>query len=283
MEVPLVLQFIDFSVTSTTLYTPCIRSDLPEDIRVSPLSVVLKPTGRARIINDLSWPRVANPKTCSPTPISINASINMDNYRVKMANLNDLLMMIDNTDGECWASKIDWADAFKHIAIHPDDIKLQVFSFGGKYFADLTAIFGCSSSPAIFDSAAELILQLSCWMASLHRNTIAKVLDDCICINKKDLVDKWSRSYLSVCSRVGVKLAPLDNIKAFLSSQSGTLLGVDFNFVEKTWTMDVLKINKILYILFDILENQFISESKLETLCGKLTHYMVILGGQYER
>ena len=207
----------------------------------------------------------------------------MDNYTVKMATLTDLLRMINNTDGVCYAAKIDWADAFKHISIHPNDIGLQVFSFGGKYFVDLTAIFGCSSSPAIFDSAAESILQLSCWSTSLDRNAVAKVLDDCICINTKEVVEKWSKSYLSVCKKVGVRLAPLDNVKAFLCSQTGTLLGVDFDFTKKTWTMDVLKINKILYILFDILHNSFISESKLETLCGKLTHYMVILGGQHER
>ena len=40
---------------------PLNREDLPDDIRISPLSTVLKPTGRAWIIEDLSHSRVKNP------------------------------------------------------------------------------------------------------------------------------------------------------------------------------------------------------------------------------
>ena len=200
-----------------------------------------------------------------------------------MAGIGDLLRMVEQVSGEIFAAKIDWADAFKHVAIHPDNLHLQIFSFGGKYFMEKSAIFGCSSSPAIFDTPVELVLQLSCFNASLHQNTVAKILDDCICIGDRKTVDLWSNSYLSICGKVGVKLADLDGIKAFLASRSGTLLGVDFDFVDQKWTMDKLKINKILYLLFDLLCHPHTSELKLETLCGKLTHYMIILGGKYER
>ena len=48
---------------------PLNREDLPEEIRVSPLSMVLKPTGQARIIEDLSNPRVKDPDLFGSEPL----------------------------------------------------------------------------------------------------------------------------------------------------------------------------------------------------------------------
>lgn len=174
-------------------------------------------------------------------------------------------------------------DAYKHVHIHPEDLALQVISFGGKFFVDKAATFGCSSSPHVYDVPAELVLRLSCFAASIPRNLIAKQLDDCICINRKELVDKWCKSYQQTCEKLGVKLAPLDNVKAFAASTSGTLLGVQFDFIEGTWTIAEDKMRKILFLLHDVVDNDTISESKLEKLVGKLTHYFPILGGKHER
>ena len=127
------------------------------------------------------------------------------------------------------------------------------------------------------------MLVLACFVAAVLREMIARQLDDCLAVGPRALVDKWCQSYQQVCSYLGVRLAPLDGTKAFSSTQRGTLLGVDFDLDQKVWSLSVEKTNKILYLLHDVISADWITEAKLQKLIGKLTHYMVLFSGRYER
>ena len=120
-------------------------------------------------------------------------------------------------------------------------------------------------------------------MAAILREMIARQLDDSLAIGPKNLVDKWCQTYQEVCAYLGIRLAPLDGSKAFASTQHGTMLGVDFNLVDKVWSLSVEKTNKILVLLHDVVSADWITEAKLQKLVGKLTHYMVLFEGRYER
>jgi hypothetical protein len=57
--------------------------------------------------------------------------------------------------------KADWSDDYKRIAVHGQDVKLQWFSWLGKYFAELFLVFGTASSVGNFDRpAAKLVLRI---------------------------------------------------------------------------------------------------------------------------
>ena len=57
---------------------------------------------------DLSWPRHSAPNIDGPTPISVNASIDKTLFPVTMVTLYDLLTLVENTDGQPFAAKLDW-------------------------------------------------------------------------------------------------------------------------------------------------------------------------------
>ena len=56
--------------------------------------------------------------------------------------------------------KLDWASAYKHIAVRPEDIDLQFFSWLGMDFVELCLVFGCRSSAGLYDRLAKVVLQI---------------------------------------------------------------------------------------------------------------------------
>jgi hypothetical protein len=56
--------------------------------------------------------------------------------------------------------KVDWAAAYKHIAVREDDIKLQYFHWLGMDFIELMLIFGGASSAGLYDRLAKTVLDI---------------------------------------------------------------------------------------------------------------------------
>jgi len=126
---------------------PLDREELPANIKVSPMSCALKPNGSARVCVNMSWPHLVAPDLEGSVPCSQNAGVDIEQYPTKMVTSRDLLMRIVSVGPSVYMAKIDWADAYKHLHIRPEDLCLQVISFGGKYFVEKALTFGCSSSP----------------------------------------------------------------------------------------------------------------------------------------
>ena len=99
------------------------------------------------MIVDLSWPYVDNPDVDGVEPISVNAGIDMTNYPTCMTSIEAVLELINGSGTSSYLVKQDWADAYKHIHVLPDDVWLQAISVGGRIFLDRSLTFGCSSSP----------------------------------------------------------------------------------------------------------------------------------------
>ena len=51
----------------------------------------------------------------------------------------------------CFFSKQDWSDAYKHIIVRTGDLRLKCVGFLGKIFCKGSLTFGASSSLSIFD------------------------------------------------------------------------------------------------------------------------------------
>ncbi len=68
----------------------------------------MKPNGTARIILNLSAPKGR----------SVNDGINSDEW----------LEVLDRGGKNATMTKINWAAAYKHIAVRPEDVKLQYFN-----------------------------------------------------------------------------------------------------------------------------------------------------------
>ena len=269
---------------SKTVCGPLLRHELPETIRCSPMSVELKPNGKARIICDLSWPHVPEPDINGTTPISINDGINKSDFPVNMVTANDLLRLAFKAGFPAKCSKCDWNDAYKHVHVRGEDVHLQVVYIGGRYFVERGLTFGARSSPCLYDEPAEICLELSCLVAAVLRDSIAKQLDDCIIISSESDVQRWYVAYRETCSKLGVSLASEeDKDKSFPPSDSGVLLGIYFDFAAWTWSVPKIKSDKILILLFDVVNSDTITNKLVEKLAGKLCHYAPVFGAMWER
>lgn len=113
---------------SKTVIGPLRREEAPPGLRISPMSVEIKPNGRARVIIDMSWPHLDDPQLDSQDPISVNSSIRKEDYPAFMVTSQDVLELLFLAGWKCFLSKCDWNDAYKHCSIRAEDVHLQVIN-----------------------------------------------------------------------------------------------------------------------------------------------------------
>ena len=76
--------------------------------------------------------------------------------------------------------KLDWNQAYKHIAVRQEDHNLQVFQFGGPLFGELMLTFGGASSAGIYDDMAKLVKDLAILASGVDDRMVNQVLDDVV-------------------------------------------------------------------------------------------------------
>ena len=75
----------------------------------------------------------------------------------QMATTPDFCSSLMRAGSPAQACKLDWAQAYKHIAVRREDHELKVFKFGGRLFGEVMLTFGGTSSAGINDDAAKLL------------------------------------------------------------------------------------------------------------------------------
>ena len=264
---------------------PLLPSELPELVRVSPMGAVDKPNGRVRITLDLSWPHEDRDPLSEEIPCSPNASVNKDLYPVRMVNTPAIVRAVWREGLRSLLAKVDWADAYKHFPVHLDDVGLQVMKFGGRYFLDRGLSFGGTTSPSLYDDPAELILDLACHMVGQQRWEAAeRMLDDVLPIGQKEKVMELYRTYRELCEHIGVRLASeAEPDKAFAPTKKGVMLGILYDIDAFSWSIAENKAEAIMGLLFQVKEDETVTNSNLEILVGKMNHYMHLFEAKWER
>ena len=74
--------------------------------------------------------------------------------------------------------KMDWADAYKHVHVREEDVRLQWFSWLGMNFAEVCLVFGAVSSVGIYDRAAKVVLDLVLRLSGFPAKMVCQHLDD---------------------------------------------------------------------------------------------------------
>jgi hypothetical protein len=77
-----------------------------------------------------------------------------------MSSTKKWLEVLDKAGRGAEMVKIDWASAYKHVAVRRQDIELQFFHWLGKDFVELCLVFGGRSSAGIYDRLAKLVLKV---------------------------------------------------------------------------------------------------------------------------
>ena len=210
-------------------YGPLDEDEVPwDDYTVNPITVKIKPNGKARICIDMSSPH-PNASATTETPSSVNSGINAEEFPASMSSTKTFCesLMKAGCPGEF--CKIDWNQAYKNIPVREQDHKLQIFSFGGKFFGEVRLTFGCTSSAGHFDDTAKLIKRLAEKASGINPNMVNQVLDNVVACGAKGdgSVGKFYKVYREICKEVGVSLADeADPDKAFNVSKQGKVLGI---------------------------------------------------------
>jgi hypothetical protein len=245
---------------------PFDPADRPHDAKVNGFMCRIKPNGTARIILNMSAPKGQ----------SVNDGINADKFPTSMSSTSKWLEVLDRAGKNATMAKIDWAAAYKHVAVRKDDIPIQFFHWLGKDFIELMLIFGGASSAGIYDRLAKTVLDFVLRYARFSPDMAIQYLDD-VCAAAPagcTSLSEFEAAYRAIAADVGVKLAPTtDPEKAFCGATAGVIIGVKYDTNTWTWSIPEEKLARVLAQLQSGLTQETLPQHEMWSLVGRVLHY----------
>lgn len=282
-----------------------IRGPLTKDevselgtIKVIPMDTRPKPNGSSRIIINMSNPhaKIYDPELKSKREARVGDGVALSpNMGLSQWKEFEPCLMSTNEDFRfalyaCgWKArfcKSDWAHAYKHVPVRREDWAMQCLKFGGRYFVETALTFGGGNSPSIYRMVASYVKEVAELAVGFDPSNNVMVLDDLCSVgsNEDEVLDKFFWTYRSMAKRMGVELAPLDDPgKAFSPCMQGEILGLEYDSVKWTWGLPCDKARRLLALLWKVLLNRGAESKVMLTLLGRLNHYMMVVGGRYQR
>ena len=171
-------------------------------------------------------------------------------------------------------SKFDSQDAYKLIPAAVKDLRIQGFSWLGKFFTENKQIFGARTSVANYDMLGNLVRTLALTRSEIPSELVHRHLDDIplVAPANKDWCQSFSKEYEIICRNINIKLA--ENCpkleKAFVNSTRGKVLGIIFNTTNLSWELPEDKRTKCLQKIHDALYGERVSLLQMQKLMGYL-------------
>lgn len=245
------------------VYGPVPLEEVPVSAKFSGLMTRPKPNGSVRIILNLS----------SPVGNCVNEGIDKAEFPATMSSTTDWLRALHKAGRRAKICKIDWSDAYKHIAVHPEDTDLQWFEWAGMGFKELCLIFGGVSSAGIFDRLNKVVIHIAATRAKMDPACICQVLDDCCAAapEQSSSLEEFDKAFHELASDLGIKLAPRDDPeKSFGPQQTGVILGIEYDTVQWCWTLPYEKALRLLHLIKTVAESDFFPQEGIWSLTGKI-------------
>ena len=251
-------------VTKGFVYGPVQREEVPEGAKFSGLMVRPKPNGAVRVICNLS----------APKDQSVNDGISTDDFPTTMDPLSKWLRALKTAGRGCKMVKVDWSDAYKHLAVSLADTDLQWFEWLDMCFKELCLIFGGKSSAGIFDRLAKIVLHIVIYRAGINKKAVIQFLDDCCAAAPANstILERFDKVFADTASQLGVRLAPRDDPdKSFGPRTHGTVLGIYYDTVAWTWAMPEDKLSRFLHLLQELMTTaEQVRQEKVMSMAGKV-------------
>ena len=212
--------------------------------------------GKWRLIVDLSH----------PPDSSVNDGISSADASMSYSRIDDAAHLIVNAGHGAFVAKIDIANTFRIIPMHPDDRYILGMQWQGKVYIDTQLPFGLRSAPMLFNAYADALERI------LHNEGISRVihyLDDFLVVGSSaDECESFLSCMLRICDMLGVPLAA-DKIEG--PSTELTFLGIRLNTV----TMEAcLPDDKLTRLQSELCEwhqrKKYCTRKELEHLLGVL-------------
>ena len=268
------------------------------DIKISPIDTRPKPNGAIRIIINMSDPhtkiydkelkcmreaRVGDGVALSP---NMGQSDWLDFEPCLMSSSADFRMAMFCCGHRCRFCKSDWSHAYKHVPVRCEDWGMQCLKFGGRYFVETALTFGGCNSPSIYRVVASFVKEVTEALVGFDPRHSVMVLDDLCSVGAAGdtLIDVFFQKYREMAARMNVELAPLDDTgKAFFPCTKGEILGLMYDSESWTWSLPLDKARRLLALLWSVLRDRGTTSKNMMVLMGRLNHYMLVVGGRYER
>lgn len=238
-----------------------------ENFRVNPLMAVQQ-KNKVRPILNLSAPKL----------FSFNDAVDDSCIRkLEMSSSSLFAQALRKAGKGALMAKYDICDAYKQIAGHPAQWAAFGFKWLGKFFYDITTVFGSKSAPANFDAVPETVVNIVCTLTEVPRSIIHRQLDDVPIVSPAStgFTVTFAERYVEVCKMLGLPLAedcPLRE-KSFGPGTSGTVLGIEFDSVEMTWKLPKTKVASIVGAIDMFLSTKTCCLKDVQKLHGKLSDF----------
>ena len=214
-------------------------SPVPE-FRTNPLAVVVK-NGKVRPILNMSGPKGK----------SFNDNVRKEDLeKIHMATAKKFGHALREAGQDALFSKFDIKDAYKLVPAKTSDLRLQGFSWLGKFFVETQQTFGGIPSVSNFDRLGRTKDLIVCMQSKVPRRQVFRVLDDspCVCPAGTDGTRRFTEKMREVCKEINLPLAdncPKQN-KAFELQKRGVVLGIGFDSSNLTWFLPEEKADKLI-------------------------------------
>lgn len=219
---------------------------------VHPLGVVPKKSGAIRIIHDLSAPRGA----------SVNDTQRYWYRRFTMAD--EFAAMLSPG---CFIGRLDLKSYYRHFGINPLFWPLQAFAVEGRTYFDCRLQFGMRCAPETADRFSAALIR------DAQSHGVGKcmaVVDDFTVVDPDE--HKCHQQWSWLCNRLqhlGFTLS-YGIGKTEPPARVATVLGLDYNTVDMTVSLDAAKAAKLSTSVAAVLACKKVRRRQLESLCGFL-------------
>ena len=117
-----------------------------DTVRINPLGLAhRKFSSKKRLTVDMSAPHTSTDHS------SLNDLIAKEEFSLSYVKIDDAISIINTLGPGVLMCKTDIKDAFKQVPIHPSLWPFQGIKWHGSYYFFTRLVFGCRSSPKIFD------------------------------------------------------------------------------------------------------------------------------------
>ena len=262
---------------------PFTEKELPFKVFVSPIYGDRKPSGKIRLIINLS----------APLGNSVNSAISDENSTVRYPSFRDLCQLVRNVGVNGYLWSIDAKDAYYSVPIHRKFYPLFAVKWLNKYLIFKCLTFGLRSAPKIYSAFADAIM-LTAIFLSKSLFVIAGIililhyLDDYFGGAK---MLKTAEGQFDCLFNLFAKLGiPTSLDKCVRPCRDIVLLGWRFCTLNKlTVSLTEKKIDKIISLILSIKTQKTLSLKSLEKLIGniryaaQITHCGTIFCRELER
>lgn len=251
---------------------PVEEAEVPAQAKINSILCREKPNGAVRVILNLS----------APDSLSVNDGIDSDNFPAVMSSTEKWLAVLNMAGRNCDMVKIDWAAAYKHIAVREEDMNLQWFKWLEKFFVEKCLVFGGASSAGIYDRLAKTVLDIVLRKSRFPRNMVCQHLDD-VCAAAAEgsgMIEEFDAAYSEIAREIGVQLAPRDDPeKSFAKSKTGVVLGVRYDSERWTWGMPQEKLRKFAEQVNLMLTETECRQDQIQSVLGKIINVKALVPG----